>query len=53
MRQTLETAEIPEGWKRSTTAMIPKVAKPRIHELRPIALTNIGYKLMMSVRTEK
>lgn len=27
--------------------MIPKVTKPKVHELRP--LTNHGYKLMMGV----
>ena len=31
------------------TKMIPKVTKPKAKELRPIALTNQGYKLMMGV----
>ena len=29
--------------------MIPKTAKPTVKDLRPIALTNAGYKLMMAV----
>jgi hypothetical protein len=39
----------PESWKRSRTAMIPKVKKPQVSQMRPIALTNVGYKLYMSM----
>ena len=49
LKGTLEAGIVPEGWKNSLTKMIPKVRKPKVHELRPIALTNQGYKLMMGV----
>ena len=33
--------------------MLPKVKKPQVKEHRPIALTNAGYKLFMSVLKRK
>ena len=33
----------------SRTVMVPKVKKPKVTELRPIALTNIGLKVTMAV----
>ena len=45
----LETGRVPEGWRESRTVMLPKTSKPKANELRPIALTNVGYKLMMAV----
>ena len=46
MTIVLETGNIPEEWKKSRTVMIPKTAKPTVKELRPIALTNVGCKLI-------
>ena len=46
MNIVLETGNIPEEWKKSRTVMIPKTAKPTVKELRPIALTNVGCKLI-------
>ena len=43
----LEDGIVPGGWKKSRTVMIPKTNKPRAREHRPIALTNVGYKLFM------
>ena len=43
----------PEEWKISRTKMIPKTTKPTPKDLRPIALTNISYKLYMSLLKEK
>ena len=40
-------------WERSTTKMIPKLKKPTAAKLRPIALTDISYKLFMSINGQK
>ena len=52
LQQAVQTAEVPDSWKESSTVLIPKKQKPKVNEYRPIALTNIGYKLMMSVLRE-
>jgi len=52
LSEVVETGNIPKGWQESTTVMIPKVNKPKPNELRPIALTNVGYKLMMGIIRE-
>ena len=44
----LDDADIPISWKITKTRMIPKVEKPEPKDLRPIAVTNISYKLFMS-----
>ena len=44
---------VPEKWKRSRTVMIPKTKEPRAKEHRPIALTNVGYKLFMGLVKDK
>ena len=49
MKETIEEREIPQGWKTSRTAMIPKKVKPKANEIRPIALNNISYKLTMAI----
>lgn len=48
-RNELEEEEKPEEWKRSKTKMLEKTRKPTPKDLRPIALTNISYKLYMSL----
>ena len=40
--------DLPEEWKVSKTVMLPKVKKPQAKELRPIALTNVSYKVFMT-----
>ena len=40
---------VPEKWKKSRTVMITKTKKPRATKHRPIALTNVGYKLLMGL----
>ena len=45
----IDDSIFPEDWKSSKTVMIPKVKKPKVNELRPIALTNISYKSFMNV----
>ena len=47
--RVLDGGQIVNGWKESRTIMIPKKAKPGPHEHRPIALTNIGYKIFIQV----
>lgn len=49
MNEILETGEPPAKWQKSRTSLIPKKSKPRVNELRPIALTNVSYKLFMSL----
>lgn len=49
MKSTLESGHVPPSWKESRTVMIPKTRCPKAKDLRPIALTNVGYKLMMSI----
>ena len=44
---------IPPSWKTSITKAIPKVKKPTAQEIRPIALTDTSYKLLMSILSEK
>ena len=42
-----------EKWRKSKTVMVPKVKKPTIVQFRPIALTDMDYKLFMSIMKEK
>ena len=43
----------PTDWKKSSTILIPKKEKPTSKELRPLALTNITYKIFMSLIKER
>ena len=38
-----------QTWKGSKTKLIPKVRKPKVKDLRPIAMTNIQYKMYLSI----
>ena len=49
----LNEGTVPEGWKESKTVMIPNIGKPTAKEHRPIALTNVGYKIFMGLVTIK
>ena len=41
--------EVP-AWKKSKTKMVPKtIKKPTVQKLRPIALTDVSYKLYMKI----
>ena len=43
----------PSEWKRSKTLMIPKKTNPTPRDLRPIALTNVSYKIYMALVKDK
>ena len=47
--KVIEEGRVPVSWKESRTVMVPKKNKPKVTELRPIAMTNVSYKLFMSV----
>ena len=40
--------EAPKSWTVSRTKMIRKVRRPTVRDFRPIALTNVSYKIYMS-----
>ena len=45
--KVIDMKEIPNSWKKTKTRMIPKKNKPQAKDLRPIAITNISYKIFM------
>lgn len=45
----LGNGQVPCSWKASRTVMIPKERKPEARQHRPIALTNISYKVFMGM----
>ena len=53
LNKVIKDNKIPESWRSSKTVMIPKNNKPKVREHRPIALTNSGYKILMSLIKEK
>ena len=48
-QEELKRNDKPTEWKISRTRMIPKTTKPSAKDLRPIALTNVSYKIYMSL----
>lgn len=48
-RKELKRKNKPPSWKTSNTKMIPKKSRPTVKDLRPIALTEVSYKLFMSL----
>ena len=51
--RVLDEGVIGDGWKNSKTCMIPKVNRPEAKHHRPIALTNVGYKVFMGMIKER
>ena len=47
--EVIASGVVPRGWKLSRTVILPKKKKPVAREHRPIALTNVGYKLFMEI----
>ena len=48
-KKVLEEKHELTEWKKSKTIMIPKKNRPTETELRPIAMTNLTYKILMSL----
>ena len=42
-----------DAWEKSDTKMIPKTKKPTAAQFRPIALTDVSYKLYMTIQGKK
>ena len=53
MEKVINEGGEPTSWKKSRTKMIEKKKKPTVEDLRPIALTDVSYKMMMSIVKEK
>ena len=53
IERIVEEGGEPDSWKMSRTVMIKKKRKPEVKDLRPIALTDVSYKVMMSVIKDK
>ena len=51
--RVMERGGEPEGWRESRTVMLPKSRKPTVSDLRPIALTEVAYKIFMKIIKEK
>ena len=49
MNKVLENCDPPIRWQKSRTSLIPKKQKPKPSELRPIALTDVSYKVFMGI----
>ena len=48
-KKVLEEKQEPTEWKKSKTIMIPKKNRPTETELRPIAMPDLSYKILMSL----
>ena len=44
---------MPADWKYSQTVLLEKKKRPTIDDLRPIALTNCSYKILMGILKQK
>ena len=51
--RVMESGTPPSKWKKSSTVLIPQKRKPTGKELRPLAMTDISYKIFMSLIKEK
>ena len=53
MNKVMEEGIVPKGWKISKIVMIMKTKKPEPRDHRPIALTNVAYKIFKSLVKDK
>ena len=53
MNKVMEEGMVPKEWKILITVMVPKTKKPEPKDHRPIALTNVGCKIYMSLVKDK
>ena len=42
-----------KNWQSSKTTLVQKVRKPKIKDFRPVALTNVSYKIFMGIIRDK
>ena len=49
LRNELEKSDKPQSWKTSRTVLLEKKAKPTAKDYRPVALTDVSYKLYMAL----
>ena len=49
LNKILEQGKVPDSWKSSNTKLIPKNKQPMADQMRPIALTDISYKILMGI----
>ena len=52
-KKIIDNGEKSRKWNKSKTTLTPKIKKPTAKDLRPIALTNISYKIFMGIIREK
>ena len=52
-KKIIDSGEKNKNWNKSKTTLTPKIKKPTAKDLRPIALTNISYKIFMGIIREK
>ena len=53
LNEIINEGNIPAKWKTSKTILINKNSKPKVSELRPIALTDVSYKILMGIIKDK
>ena len=49
LKEELEKTRKPQSWKTSKTVLLEKKARPTVKDYRPVALTDITYKLYMAL----
>ena len=45
--------EVPDAWRKSRTVMVKKGRRPTVKDFRPIAITDVSYKIFMAYIREK
>ena len=53
IKRIVEEGGEPERWRESRTVMLPKKKRPTVADLRPIALMDVSYKMVMKVVKEE
>ena len=53
LSEVLVSRAEPTSWKTSRTVMIPKKRRPTADQLRPLAMTDVSYKIMMAMVREE
>ena len=53
LNEILEMEEVPSQWTKSNTIMLKKKPRPQCKGLRPVAITDVSYKLFMGIMKNK